>query len=100
MNNLLSYCGLVDARISASEKDLKAINQRKQFSTPRKSNPGNVLLTSRNPQNYFYQCKCKNSRKESDKESSAGWVNSPPHTLVHNRLSTFVSPRNIFSSET
>ena len=22
MNNLLSYCGLVDARISASEKDL------------------------------------------------------------------------------
>ena len=26
-----------------------------QFSTPRKSNPGNVLLTSRNPQNYFYQ---------------------------------------------
>ena len=26
MNNLLSYCGLVDARISASEKDL-TVNQ-------------------------------------------------------------------------
>ena len=25
MNNLLSYCGLVDARISASEKDLPVI---------------------------------------------------------------------------
>ena len=27
MNNLLSYCGLVDARISASEKDLPVISQ-------------------------------------------------------------------------
>ena len=27
MNNLLSYCGLVDARISASEKDLPVPNQ-------------------------------------------------------------------------
>mgnify|MGYP001397239148 CR=1 FL=1 len=26
MNNLLSYCGLVDAKISASEKDLPALN--------------------------------------------------------------------------
>ena len=26
MNNLLSYCGLVDARISASEKDLPTLN--------------------------------------------------------------------------
>ena len=26
MNNLLSYCGLVDARISASEKDLPVNN--------------------------------------------------------------------------
>ena len=26
MNNLLSYCGLVDARISASEKDLPVTN--------------------------------------------------------------------------
>ena len=26
MNNLLSYCGLVDARISASEKDLPVKN--------------------------------------------------------------------------
>ena len=26
MNNLLSYCGLVDARISASEKDLPVHN--------------------------------------------------------------------------
>ena len=25
MNNLLSYCGLVDVRISASEKDLPVI---------------------------------------------------------------------------
>ena len=25
MNNLLSYCGLVDARISASEKDLPVL---------------------------------------------------------------------------
>ena len=35
----------------------KAITQRKQFSTPRKSNPGTVLLTGRNPQNYFYPCR-------------------------------------------
>jgi hypothetical protein len=27
MNNLLSYCGLVDARISASEKDLPVIRE-------------------------------------------------------------------------
>ena len=27
MNNLLSYCGLVDARISASEKDLPVWKQ-------------------------------------------------------------------------
>ena len=27
MNNLLSYCGLVDARISASEKDLPVMKQ-------------------------------------------------------------------------
>ena len=27
MNNLLSYCGLVDARISASEKDLPVLTQ-------------------------------------------------------------------------
>ena len=26
MNNLLSYCGLVDARISASEKDLPVLD--------------------------------------------------------------------------
>ena len=26
MNNLLSYCGLVDARISASEKDLPVVS--------------------------------------------------------------------------
>ena len=26
MNSLLSYCGLIDARISASEKDLPVIN--------------------------------------------------------------------------
>ena len=26
MNNLWSYCGLVDARISASEKDLTVLN--------------------------------------------------------------------------
>ena len=26
MNNLLSYCGLVDARISASEKDLPVLS--------------------------------------------------------------------------
>ena len=29
MNNLLSYCGLVDARISASEKDLPVCSQKK-----------------------------------------------------------------------
>ena len=34
-----------------------AFNQRKQFFTPRAWNPGNVLLTSRNSQNYFSQCK-------------------------------------------
>ena len=31
MNNLVSYCGLVDARISASEKDLLLLTARKQF---------------------------------------------------------------------
>ena len=35
---------------------LKPITYRKQFSTTRKSNPRNVLLTSRNLRNYFYQC--------------------------------------------
>jgi hypothetical protein len=29
MNNLFSYCGLVDARISASEKDLPVLMQKK-----------------------------------------------------------------------
>jgi hypothetical protein len=29
MNNLLSYCGLVDARISASEKDYTCNSMRK-----------------------------------------------------------------------
>ena len=28
MNNLLSYCGLVDARISASEKDLPVLGKK------------------------------------------------------------------------
>ena len=27
-----------------------------KFYTPRESNPGNVLLTRRNPPKYFYQC--------------------------------------------
>ena len=27
MNNILSYCGLVDAKISSSEKDLPVINK-------------------------------------------------------------------------
>ena len=31
MNNLLSYCGLVDARISASEKDLPVMLNQKFF---------------------------------------------------------------------
>ena len=28
----------------------------KQFYSPRAGNVGNVLLTTRNPQNHFYQC--------------------------------------------
>ena len=31
------------------------MSQDLQFCTPRAWNPGNVLLTSRNPQNYFFQ---------------------------------------------
>ena len=31
-------------------------DQCARLSTPRAGNPGNVLLTSRNPQKYFYQC--------------------------------------------
>jgi hypothetical protein len=31
MNNLLSYCGLVDARISASEKDLPVFAKVEEF---------------------------------------------------------------------
>ena len=34
MNNLLSYCGLVDAKIRASDKDLPVsliVNQKKNF---------------------------------------------------------------------
>ena len=31
MNNLLSYCGLVDARISASEKDLPVSNSKNKY---------------------------------------------------------------------
>ena len=30
MNNLLSYCGLVDGRISASEKDLPVKKKKKK----------------------------------------------------------------------
>ena len=33
------------------------LKEAMQCSTPRKSNPGNILLTSKNPQNYFYQCR-------------------------------------------
>jgi hypothetical protein len=31
-------------------------DSRKQFCSPRAGNPGNVLLTSWNPPQYFYQC--------------------------------------------
>ena len=31
MNNFLSYCGLVDTRISASEKDLLVMERLRQF---------------------------------------------------------------------
>ena len=42
MNNLLSYCGLVDARISASEKDLP-VNEKR---TPEKTkHESRILLT-------------------------------------------------------
>ena len=33
MNNLLSYCGLIDARISASEKDLPVQFQFQEFNS-------------------------------------------------------------------
>jgi len=32
MNNLLSYCGLVDAKIRADDKDLPVMNQTFDFS--------------------------------------------------------------------
>ena len=35
---------------------IKAFIQSNQFCSPRAGNPGNVLLTSRNRQEYFYQC--------------------------------------------
>ena len=31
MNNLLSYCGLVDVRINASDKDLPVLKSTKQL---------------------------------------------------------------------
>ena len=37
MNNLLPYCGLVDARISASEKDLPVIWHRLEPKLKKKS---------------------------------------------------------------
>ena len=47
MNNLLSYCWLVDVRISASEKDLPVQNRFQSMSneflqTPRNENPRNI----------------------------------------------------------
>ena len=35
---------------------VKIFLQSKQFCSPREGNPGNMLLTSWNRQNYFYQC--------------------------------------------
>ena len=36
-----------------------------QFCTPRAWNPGNVLLTCRNSQNYFYQCRVLRTNRTS-----------------------------------
>ena len=33
MNNLLSYCGLIDAKIRASDKDLPVLNGNKKKET-------------------------------------------------------------------
>ena len=37
-----------------------------KFCTPREGNPGNVLLTRRNPPKYFYQCGLENCESTQD----------------------------------
>ena len=39
---------------------------RMKFCTPREGNPGNVLLTRRNPPKYFYQCGLENCESTQD----------------------------------
>ena len=48
MNNLLSYCGLVDARITGSDKDLPV---RKQKTKPQKTRQTTKLQKSKTQKN-------------------------------------------------
>ena len=45
MNNLFSYCGLVDARISASEKDLPVQVQQRLIGTFKLTDRGSEILS-------------------------------------------------------
>ena len=51
-----------------------------QFCTPRAGNPGNVLLTSRNPLKYFYQCVYLNILKI--QKNGLNWVTYARRTKV------------------
>ena len=52
-----TFSGFPALRVQNCFFGLKAFYQKKQICTPTAGNPGNVLLTSRNPPKYFYQCK-------------------------------------------
>ena len=46
MDNLLSYCGLVDARISTSEKDLPVIKGKKSVKMTTETNGNGIHITN------------------------------------------------------
>ena len=58
MNNLLSYCGLIDARISASEKDL-SVSSILDEKASQKWEAFEVLTYLRAILNFFFKVSCK-----------------------------------------
>ena len=51
MNNMLSYCGLVDARISGSEKDLPVLQSTEMLDHLKASGFAKVF-----PMNFYNRC--------------------------------------------
>ena len=49
MNNLLSYCGLIDAKIRASDKDLPVYRTGLAGVQFQKKNPNHFLQVKRSP---------------------------------------------------